>query len=158
MLISNSFIGVFSELSILSSFWGPPQAYDIWPADDGRYLWHGMSVFALDGSKYMLPATEEIRDDFDPSSGLENKGKGHYPQCLVSTVYDVFRRLPVARSVVGNDNSEREEMKKLVSFVPPGSVWMFDRGYPSYESMLFFQVTGCSAVLQAVLFQPWKSL
>ena len=111
--------------------------YDIWTEDDERFLWHGMSVFATDGSKYNLPATDEIRKHFDPGSGLDNKGKGHYPQCLVSTVYDVFRRLPIARTVVGINGSEREEMKNPAPFVPPGSVRMFDRGYPGYGTLLF---------------------
>jgi len=60
-----------------------------------------MSVYATDGSIYNLPATDKIREKFDPNSGLQNKGKGHYPQCLVSTLFDVFRRLPIARTVVG---------------------------------------------------------
>jgi hypothetical protein len=62
-----------------------------------------MSVYATDGSKYNLPATGNIREKFDPDSGLQNKGKGHYPQCLVSTHYDVFRRLAIARTVVGEN-------------------------------------------------------
>jgi hypothetical protein len=114
-------------------------AYQFWPQHDDKYLWHGMSVYALDGSKYNLPATDEIRQTFDPNSGLENDGKGHYPQCLVSTVYDVFRRLPIARTVVKHDSCEREEIKKLLPFVPEKSVWMFDRGYPSYESILYLK-------------------
>jgi hypothetical protein len=112
-------------------------AYHLWPQDEHKYLWHGMSVYALDGSKYNLPATDQIRNKFDPNSGLQNDGKGHYPQCLVSTVYDVFRRLPIARTVVECDSCEREEMKKLLPFVPANSVWIFDRGYPSYESILY---------------------
>ena len=111
-------------------------AYELWPENDSKYLWHGMSVYALDGSKYNLPATDELRKTFDPESGLQNSGRGHYPQCLVSTCYDVFRQLPVARTVVGIDGSEREEMKKLLPFIPSNSIWMFDRGYPSYESIL----------------------
>jgi len=98
-----------------------------------------MSVYATDGSIYNLPATDKIREKFDPNSGLQNKGKGHYPQCLVSTLFDVFRRLPIARTVVENDNSEREEIKTLKPFVPPKSVWLFDRGYPSYESILYLK-------------------
>jgi hypothetical protein len=111
-------------------------AYDIWPQDDDSFLWNNMSVFATDGSKFNLPATEELRKLFDPDSGLETNGKGHYPQCLVSTLYDVFRRLPVARTVVSINGSEREEMKNLLPFVPVNSVWMFDRGYPAYETIL----------------------
>jgi hypothetical protein len=39
-------------------------AYDLWP-EDSQYTWHGMSVYAIDGSKYTLPATETIRNEFD---------------------------------------------------------------------------------------------
>lgn len=107
-------------------------AYDLWP-DDPQYTWHGMSVYAIDGSKFTLPATEAIRSEFDPKSGLDHAGKGHYPQCLVSTLYDVFRRLPVARTIVSIHGSERDEAAALLPHVPKQSVLLFDRGYPSYD-------------------------
>jgi len=107
-------------------------AYECWPHDP-RFDWHGMPVCAIDGSKYDLPATAAIRSEFDPKSGLQYPGKGHYPQCLVSTLYDVFRRLPIARTVVPANSSERDEVKSLLKFLPSGRVMLFDRGYPSYE-------------------------
>jgi hypothetical protein len=107
-------------------------AYDLWP-ENTKYLWSGMSVFAVDGSMYSLPATPELREEFDPESGIQNPGKGHYPQCLVSTLYDVFRRLPVARTVTTIHGSERQEAKKLLPFIPSNSVLLLDRGYPGYE-------------------------
>ncbi len=105
---------------------------ELWP-DRPHETWHGMSVYATDGSKYTLPASQALRKEFDPDSGLDTPGKGHYPQCLVSTLYDVFRRLPIARTVVGVNGSEREEVEQLLPSVPANSVWLFDRGYPSYE-------------------------
>jgi hypothetical protein len=113
-------------------------AYELWP-DDPQYTWHGLSVYAIDGSKFTLPATEAMRTEFDPESGLEHAGKGHYPQCLVSTLYDVFRRLPVARTIVSIHGSERDEAVALLPHVPPKSVLLFDRGYPSYD--LFRRLT-----------------
>ena len=107
-------------------------AYKLWPRDPS-YLWHGMSVIGIDGSKYNLPATEENRKEFDPKSGLDHAGKGHYPQCLVSTAYDVFRRFPVARTVVSIHGSERKEAINLLASIRPGAVLLFDRGYPSYH-------------------------
>lgn len=83
-----------------------------------------MSVYATDGSPYNLPATDEIRSHFDPQCGLQNKGKGHYPQCLVSTVYDVFRRLPIARTVVNCNGCEREQVAQMLPSLAPRSVWM----------------------------------
>ena len=110
-------------------------AWQHWPKDD-KYLWHGMSVFAIDGSKFTLPASDEIREHFDPDSGLQNNGKGHYPQALVSTAFDVFRRIPVARTVMPSNGSEREEAMAMLAHMPRGIV-LFDRGYPSYELLLY---------------------
>ncbi len=98
-----------------------------------------MSVYAIDGSKFTLPATEAIRNEFDPNSGLEHAGKGHDPQCLVSTLYDVFRRLPVARTMVSIHGSERHEALALQASVPKKSVLLVDRGYPSDD--LFHALT-----------------
>lgn len=109
-------------------------AYNLWP-ESSEYTWHGRTVFGIDGSKYNLPATEKLRDAFDPESGLENPGKGHYPQCLVSTVYDVFRQLPVARTITSIEKgNEREEAEAMLANLPQLSyLLLFDRGYPSYK-------------------------
>ena len=108
-------------------------AYSSWP-DTPESTWYGMSVFAFDGSKYTLPASDALRKAFDPDSGLDTLGKGHYPQCLVSTAYDVFRRIPIARTIVPIDQAnEREEVKKMLPLIPPKGVLLFDRGYPSFD-------------------------
>lgn len=110
-------------------------AFDVWP-DSPKYTYKGLSVYAVDGSKYTLPSSPELREEFDPDSGLENTGKGHYPQCLVSTVYDVFRRIPVARTIMPCGTSERQEAEKMIPCIPKGII-IYDRGYPSYEMFLF---------------------
>lgn len=107
-------------------------AYELLPQKP-EYLWHGMSVYAVDGSNYTLPATKDIRNEFDPDSGLNHPGKGHYPQCLVSTAYDVFRRLPIARSITKVNGSERDEAKSIIPLIPSEGVILFDRGYPGYQ-------------------------
>lgn len=96
-------------------------------------LWKGLPVYAIDGSKYSLPADTQIRDEFD-----KNKGKGHYPQCLVSTIYDVFRRFPIAYTIAPNHTSEREEAKLLLEHLPHNGVALLDRGYPSFELISTF--------------------
>lgn len=108
-------------------------AYGVWPASDGD-TWMGLSVFAIDGSKYRLPASAALRAAFDPDSGLDQPGRGHYPLCLVSTAHDVFRRIPIARTVQPMARAdEREEAKALLAHIPPGGVILFDRGYPSHD-------------------------
>lgn len=58
------------------------------------------------------------------------KEGGHYPQGLVTTAYDVFRRLPSARSLLSIHGSEHGEVQALLPFVPPRRALLFDRGYP----------------------------
>ena len=112
-------------------------AYDLWP-DAEEDTWQGLSVFAIDGSNYRLPASKALREAFDPVSGLDHPGKGHYPECLVSTVYDVFRRLPIARSIQPMAQAnEREELKALLPLIPAGGILLLDRGYPSYHLIDF---------------------
>jgi hypothetical protein len=48
-------------------------AYELWPASE-EDTWQGLSVFAIDGSKYDLPASAVLRAAFDPDSGLEQPG------------------------------------------------------------------------------------
>ena len=113
-------------------------ANSLWPHDDS-FLWNKMPVYAFDGSKFVLPATEEIRAEFDPKSGLDHNGKGHYPQCLVMTAYDVFRQLPVARAVGSIHDSERDQAQSLLPHIPPNSVLLFDRGFPSYPFIKYLR-------------------
>jgi hypothetical protein len=107
-------------------------AYEVCPPRE-EYQWCGLSVCAFDGSTYTLPATEGIRQAFDPHSGLASPGRGHYPQCLVMTVVDVLRRLPIGRTICAlQDGDERVQAQRLLPHLPPNSVSLFDRGFPSY--------------------------
>jgi len=114
-------------------------AYEVFPPRQ-EYPWHGLSVFACDGSKDDLPATEAVRQAFDPASGFEHPGRGHAPQCLVTTVYDVFRRLPVGRTVCPlQEGDERQQAQQLLALLPSNSVSLFDRGFPSYAFLSSLQ-------------------
>jgi hypothetical protein len=111
-------------------------AYEVFPPRE-EYQWCGLSVFAFDGSTYTLPATEAMRQTFDPHSGLAVPGRGHYPQCLVMTAYDVLRRLPVGRTICPlQEGDERVQAQRLLPLVPRNSVLLFDRGFPSYGFLL----------------------
>jgi hypothetical protein len=112
-------------------------AYEVFPPRE-EYFWHGLSVIAFEGSQYALPATKALRQAFDPQSGLEHPGRGHAPQCLVTTVYDVFRRLPVGRTVCAlQEGDERQQAQHLLPLLPPNSLSLFDRGFPSYGFLTY---------------------
>ena len=108
-------------------------AEQLW-ADGEQALWHGLRVLAADGSRFTLPASQALRQEFDPQSGLDHPGRGHYPQCLVMTLYDVMRRLPLARSIMPlHDGSEREMARQLLPQAPANCIVLFDRGFPQFE-------------------------
>ncbi len=44
----------------------------------------------------------------------------------------IQQHCPLARTIVKNHSSERDEVEHLLPSVPANSVWLFDRGYPSY--------------------------
>jgi len=99
--------------------------------EDSR--WNGFRLIAFDGSKYTLPNSWEIKKEFDPSAGLENPGKGHFPQCLVETAYDAITGIPVAIAVDSTDGSERILAEYLFRNLPDNSLIIEDRGYPSFR-------------------------
>lgn len=81
-------------------------------------------------------ASDVIRRQFDPDCGLhpDKPRRGHSPMALVSTASDVFRQLPVARTVVSIAGAdERVQAQALRPQLPPGGVLVFDQGYPSYD-------------------------
>lgn len=121
-----SFRSLFQQVVLL--------AYECFPSRS-EYTWQGYSVWGIDGSDYRLPATQTLRHAFDPQSGLQHPGKGHYPQCLVSTLYDVFRRIPIARTVAPLSRAdERLQALRLLRLAPimEKVILLFDRGYPSF--------------------------
>lgn len=112
-------------------------AYQHMP-DDKNSTWNGLRLFAIDGSKHNLPATPHLRSKYEPNSGLDI-GQNHYPQCLVSTAYDVLRKIPVARCIESVNSSERAHGMSLLPDMPTQGVIIFDKGYPSYNFMAHLQ-------------------
>lgn len=108
-------------------------AYEVWPSSE-EDAWQGLSVFAIDGSKFHRPASLALRAAFDPDSGLDHCGKGHYPDAWFPPPTISFAAYPSARTVKPMPQAnEREEVKALLPHIPSGGVLRFDRGYPSDE-------------------------
>lgn len=92
-------------------------------------LWRGHRVFAVDGSKVSVQRSDELRVAYGTPS------RGHCPQMLVSTVFDVMTACPHDVSVAPHATSERTELLGMLDGIPRGSVIVLDRGYPSFEVM-----------------------
>lgn len=107
------------------------QVYCHWNAEEFNY--HTLPVVAVDGSQFTLPSSAEIREEFDPTTPLLKAGGRYFPQSLVMTAFDVFRKVPVARSITPTNSSERRELLSLIQDIKRRSLLVLDRGYFGYE-------------------------
>jgi len=121
---SSAFEQIFSEVVNF--------VYENW--DTSEYQYKSRNVIGVDGSKFTLPASVELQNTFDLKSlNLDNGGR-HYPQCLVSTFYDVYRKIPVLRTIQPNTSGdERIELTENLNTLPDRSIILADRGYWGYE-------------------------
>lgn len=92
-----------------------------------RLLWNGRRIYAVDGMRHNLQRSSELTRHFGVPHG------GHCPQMLVSTLYDVIGRFPIAATIAPGASCERQELLRLLSHLRPGDVLVLDRGYPSFE-------------------------
>ena len=95
------------------------------PTDEPRWLWRGHRVFAVDGSKIHLPRRLR-RDGYRCPSD-----SSHYPQGLLSTLFQLRARLPCDLDLSCHEN-ERRAARAHLRALRPGDVVVFDRGYYSF--------------------------
>ncbi|MEK7413253.1 MAG: IS4 family transposase, partial [Planctomycetota bacterium] len=107
-----------------------------------RLFWHGRRVFAVDGMRHNLQRSAELAEHFGVPHG------GHCPQMLVSTLYDVIGRFPVAATIAPGSSCERQELLKLIPHLQRGDVLVLDRGYPSFEVLRSLRDAGIEFVIR----------
>ncbi len=97
--------------------------------------WRGMRVMAIDGSRYNLPTSEELRGHY----GVQ-KSSGDQVQALGSCLYDVLNGLVLDAQLTRVDGNERELAKQHIDVLQANparrgekDLLLMDRGYPSYE-------------------------
>ena len=95
------------------------------PADNPRWLWRGHRAFAVDGSKLNLPRPLLHNGYRTPSDS------SHYPQGLLSCLYQLRARLPIDVDLSSHGNERAAALTHLPA-LRPGDVVVYDRGYYSY--------------------------
>ncbi len=118
-----AFQKIFSELI--------DSVYTHWT--DKEYNFDDMAVVAFDGSQFTLPGSKEIRDEFDEDTPILKIGGRYFPQALVMTAFDVFRKIPIARTISHTKGSERTELLKMLNDLIVKSLVVLDRGYYGFE-------------------------
>jgi hypothetical protein len=94
-------------------------------ANEQSYKWHGHRVFAVDGSKINLPR-ELLKYGYRLLSD-----SAHYPQGLLSCLYQVKSQIPYDFTLVSHIN-ERACAEQHLRELETDDVVVYDRGYYSY--------------------------
>jgi hypothetical protein len=115
--------------------------------------WHGRRLFAIDGTKVQLPASEELRDHFNCPQN--QGGKAHYPQGFLSILFCVLTDVVYNFELAPCNSDERKLALLHLDRLRPADIIIMDRGYPSYELktcvkldefILTVQVSECALV------------
>ena len=107
----------------------------------GTYLWRGHRLFAVDGTKINLPRTLVSAGYRTPNDAA------HYPQGLVSCLYEIRSRLPCDFDLVSHAD-ERRCARTHLDTLEDNDVVVYDRGYYSYALLHQHSQTGVHAIFR----------
>ena len=93
---------------------------------DRSTLWKGLRAFAVDGSKLNLPR-DLLREGYQPPAP-----QAHYPQGLLSCLYQIGRRLPADFALHAHRDERRAAVEHLAA-LGSGDLVVYDRGYYSFQ-------------------------
>ncbi len=114
--------------------------------------WRGRRVLAVDGMKCNLQRSEELWTYFGMPEGA------HAPQALVSMLFDVTAKLPIALRVAPYASSERHELLELRDHLQVGDVVVLDRGYPSFEVVDRLLEAGVDFVMRVPMSHSFEAI
>ena len=117
------------------------QILAVYAGDASRYRWLGHRLFAVDGSKINLP--RELRA-FGYQTPCE---MAHYPQGLLSCLYQLKSQLPFDFDLVAHAN-ERWCALRHLERLENNDVVVYDRGYFSYPMLHRHCETGIHAIFR----------
>ncbi len=105
------------------------------------YHWLGRRLFAVDGMKINLPRTLRDADYALPSDNA------HYPQGLVSCLYQLKSQIPHDFDLASHMNERRMALAHLKG-LRAGDVVVYDRGYFSYAMLYEHQRRGVDVIFR----------
>jgi hypothetical protein len=106
-----------------------------------RYLWFGHRLFAIDGSKINLPRDLVHSGYSTPAQTV------HYPQGLLSCLYQLQSRLPFDFDLTAGSD-ERQSAIGHLEALQAGDVVVYDRGYFSYLLLYRHYQRGLHAIFR----------
>ena len=110
---------------------------DVMYEDKNIKTYKGMRVLGVDGSKVILPSTQNIIDEFGevPYGSKKTFSEGTYCYAMASTMYDVLNRVVIDSTLNKFTNYEVDLAIEHLKFTNDDDLLIFDRGYPSYRHL-----------------------
>ncbi|MGB5063472.1 MAG: IS4 family transposase [Candidatus Competibacter sp.] len=102
-----------------------------------RTFW-GFRILAVDGSKLLLPETDDVRAAFGTipySNGQDAQIQGERPYALASVLYDVLNRVALEATLGRADAYEVDLAIGHLAHTRPTDVRVMDRNDPSYRML-----------------------
>ena len=104
--------------------------------EDGDYhRFKGFRLLAVDGSKIILPNTDNVKGTFTPTiakNQIESFSK-EVVQARASVLYDVLNNIVIDATIKDKSYGERALAISHLQHANENDLIIFDRGYPSYE-------------------------
>jgi hypothetical protein len=105
-------------------------------SDEHYQSYWGFRVLAVDGSKLILPDSEEVREAFGTlpwSTGKTSERQGERPYALASVLYDVLNRVALD-ATLGRANAYEVDLAiGHLAHTRAGDLLTLDRNYPSFR-------------------------
>ena len=106
---------------------------DIYYEDDDIKRWKGYRCLGVDGSKIILPNTEEIKKEFGEIKITSQYVNGTYTCALFECCYDVLNRIAVKNVLSPALSYEVDLAASMLNDFSEKDLLIYDRAYASYE-------------------------
>ena len=108
----------------------------MWSLECPGDLYHGMSLFGIDGTVLNIADSDEIDAYFGrPGSA---RGESAYPQARVVALLNLNSRIMADAAISALKDGERTVAQRIFSALPKNSLCMMDRGFASYARFAEF--------------------
>lgn len=105
------------------------------------YVWHGMRLLAVDGTRLVLPNHKTIREEFGVHHFGPKADSGR-SIAIGSMLYDVLNHLTIDAELAPYSSDERDLLLRHLSKVNKGDMLLLDRGYPCFWLLFLLKAKG----------------
>lgn len=98
--------------------------------DEAVKLWNGFRLLAVDGSRLVLPDTQELESIYGRTKNQSGTG---VVQARVSVLYDVLNKFVIEGSLSPLSTGESVLALQHLAQAQTGDLIIYDRGYPSFN-------------------------